>query len=142
MYLSLAQALEELHGRIAQVTLELDEDALHWQPTPELDSVHSLITQVALEEYRWIGEAVAGLQTDVVPLPADEPLDHPLFRLGSVGQVSQVILANLAASDWVAPRQVDGRTLTVAGCILHILEELARALGRIEVTAGLWRARS
>jgi hypothetical protein len=142
MQTSLAAALEDLHARIAQAILALDKAAWHWQPAPGLPSVYDLVVRVAAEERHWIVEAFAdlpALENGVNASPEMAGLeDHPLFVLGSTGQLSQTILAMLPPADWSALRQVGGRTVVVAGCILHVLEELARTLGQIEVVAGLW----
>jgi len=143
MQTSLAAALEDLHASIAQVILALDESAWHWRPAPGIPSVYDLVIRVAAEEQRWIVEAFADLpaiEGEINLYPETAGLaDHPLFVLGSTGQLSQTILAMLPPADWGALRQVDGRTVVVAGCILHVLQELARTLGQIEVIAGLWQ---
>lgn len=144
MQTSLAAALEDLHSRIAQEILALDESAWHWRPAPDVPSIYDLVVRVAAEERRWIVEAFADLpaiENGINPSPETTGLaDHPLFVLGTTGQLSQTILAMLPPADWGALRQVEGRTVVVAGCILHILEELARTLGQIEVIVGLWAA--
>jgi hypothetical protein len=141
---SLAHALEDLHERIAAVVLSLDEQALDWRPAPQMATMRELIGAAADEEYQWIGGVVA-LQPRVSPgAPASVPADlsdHPLFRLGSTGQISQVLLGSLSPAEWVVERQVNGQSLTVAACTLQVLVELARALGQIELVAALWRAR-
>jgi len=144
MQASLAQALEDMHQRLAETVLDLDQEALDWPPAPGLPAVSDLLAQVAAEEHHWIAEALAGTpagwETDNRDLVEQEGA-HPLFRLGSTGQFSQVILNNLAPGEWALERWLDGRPVTVALCILHVLEELARTLGQIEMVAGLWAAR-
>ena len=144
MQASLAEALEDLHTRIANMVLELDERALQWQPAPGTRSIYDLIITAATEERRWIAEGVAIAPPsagDICDSPNSSPLsDHPLYHLGCAGQVSQTILASLAPAEWADERQVAGQTVTVAGCVLHTLEELARALGQIEVVAQMWKA--
>jgi uncharacterized damage-inducible protein DinB len=143
MQASLAQALEGMHERLAEAVLRLDQEALFWRPAPGLPTVSDLLAQVAAEEHRWIAEALAGtpagLDTDNWDVAEQEGV-HPLFRLGSTGQFSQVILNNLAPGEWALERRLDDRRVTVATCILHVLEELARTLGQIEIMAGLWAA--
>jgi hypothetical protein len=145
---SMAQALEDLHTRIAAVVLGLDEAALNWQPTPAMSSLHGMIAHAAAQERRWIGEGVANIpaadegRLAVLALSAGQPADRALFELGSIGQVSQMILANLATHEWDALRQVDGRVTTVAGCVLQTLVELGRVLGHMENTAQLWETRA
>ena len=144
MQASLAQSLEDMHERLAATVLALDQAALDWQPAPGLPTVGELLARVSAEEHHWIVEALAGTpvggETEI-PDRAGQTNAHPLFRLGSTGQFSQVILENLAPGEWALERMLDGRPVTVARCILHVLEELARTLGQIEVIAGLWAAR-
>lgn len=145
---SMVRALEDLHTRIAATVLGLDEAALNWQPNPTMSSLRDMIIHAAGHERRWIGEGVASIPAadegrfGMLALSSGQPPDHALFELGSVGQVSQMILTNLAANEWDAPRQVDGRATTVAGCILYTLVELGRVLGHMENTAQLWEARA
>jgi uncharacterized damage-inducible protein DinB len=140
MQASLAQALEDMHQRLAEAVLDLDQEALDWRPGPGLPAVSDLLAQVAAEEHHWIAETLAGTPAGWEDLVEQESA-HPLFRLGSTGQFSQVILTNLAPAEWALERWLDGRPVTVALCILHVLEELARTLGQIEMVAGLWTAR-
>ena len=152
MQVSLAQALEDLHTRIAAAVLALDDDALYWQPIPGRDSINDLVRRVAAEEYHWIGEPVAGChiaprcgasaEAGGLGMMPGRSGEHPLFRLGSAGQVSQVVLGSLAPTEWIVERQVDGQSVTTAGCTLHVLEALALCLGQIELIARLWEARS
>ncbi len=140
----LVQALESLHTRIAATVLGLDEEALSWQPAPTLWSVHDLIRHAATEERRWIGEGVANIPAAdegrfaVLALSSGQPVDHFLLELGSVGQVSQLILSNLSPSEWGDERRAGGQIITVAGCVLQALIELSRILGQIEATSQLW----
>ncbi len=145
MQAALAQALEDVHERLAEAVLGLDQKALYWQPAPGLPAASELLARVAAEEHHWIAEALAGSpappeEADTFDLVGQEA-QHPLFRLGSTGQMSQVILGNLAPAEWGLERSLDGRPVTVAHCILHVLEELARTLGQVETVAGLWAAR-
>jgi hypothetical protein len=137
MRASLVEVLEDLHARIAETILKLDEPACYWHPAPGLPSIADLVAQAAAEERRWIIEAVSELHPPgniaSSQQPAAEPGEHPLFLLGNTGQISQIVLAALLPADWTAPCQVDGQRTTAAGCVLHILEELARTLGKIEV---------
>jgi hypothetical protein len=139
---SLLAALEELHARIAAATLSLATEALAWRPAADAASVQALVLQAAGAERHWIGEMVAEMPpASAVPSPAHSD-PHPLFELGSASQFSQVVLSNLAPAQWGALRQVDGTSLSVADCVLELLEELARLLGQIELTGTLWRAQS
>jgi hypothetical protein len=144
MQAALTQELEDMHQRLAEAVLQLDREALDWQPAPGIPATREVLARAAAVEHHWIAEALAGT-------PAGDESDrgeqagpkspHPLFRLGSTGQFSQVILGNLAPGDWGSERNVDGQPVTVAHCVLHVLEELALSLGRIETMAGLWAAR-
>ena len=149
MQATLATALEDLHTRIAEAVLALDARALDWRPAPGISSVHELIVRVAAEEWRWIAVCVVAGMAVSATAPSDcdraasstLPLsDHPLHDLGNAGQISQTVLAALAPTAWTELREMDGGQVTVAGCVLHVLEELARTLGQIEVVAQWWGA--
>jgi hypothetical protein len=144
MQSSLVQALEDLHTRIAVTALGLDVAALNWQPIPAMSSLHGMIIHAASLEYQWIGEGVAGVpaaevgRLGLLAQSAGQLPDHALFELGSVGQISQAILARLQPNEWASPRQVGGRMTTVADCVLQTLVELGRVLGHMENFAQLW----
>jgi hypothetical protein len=144
MQSSLVQALEDLHARIAVTALGLDAAALTWQPTPAMSSLREMIIQAAGLEYQWIGEGVAGVpaaeagRLGMLAHSAGQLPDHALFELGSVGQISQTILARLPPNEWASSRQVGGRMTTVADCVLQTLVELGRVLGHMENVAQLW----
>jgi hypothetical protein len=144
MYVSLARALEDLHTQIAQSVLQLDDQALRWRPHPVIPSVHDLVAQAAALERSWIAVGVAGMPTRVedADLPGGLPAlpDHSLYQLGYAGQISQTILSSLSPAEWGAERTVAGRDITVAGCVLSTLEELARTLGQVQLIAQLWTA--
>lgn len=144
----LLQELEALHTRIAATVLGLDEDGLAWQPAPTLWSVHDLIRHAAAEERRWIGEGVANIPAAdegrfaMLALSSGQPVDRSLLELGTVGQVSQLILTNLSPTQWGEERRIGGQIVTVAGCVLRALIELSRILGHVEATAQMWDTRS
>jgi len=153
MQAALMRALEDLHSRIAQAILALDAQALDWRPAPGVNSVHELVLQAAAEEQRWMAECVLanlvpGTATDATTAAdctreagSAVPLsDHPLHHLGCAGQISQTILAALAPALWTEAHEVDGREVTVVGCVLRVLDKLALTLGQIEVVAQWWRA--
>ncbi len=143
---SLARALEDLHTRIAATILGLDQAALEWQPAPVMASLRELVRHAAASERRWIGDGVAHIPAadegrfSMLALSSGQATDHALFELGSVGQVSQLILSNLSPAEWGAQRQIDGQVMTVADCVLRTLVELARVLGHLESVAQLWDA--
>jgi hypothetical protein len=144
MQAALARALEEMHESLATAVLQLDEEALDWRPAPGVPAVSEVLARVAADEQHWIAEALAGMPAVGERAGEDEaagPSGHPLFRLGSVGQFSQVILGSLAPEEWATERRLDGQPVTVAHCVLHVLEELARSLGQVETVAGMWAAR-
>ncbi len=144
MHSTLVQCLQDLHTRIAATILELDEDALNWQPAPATQSVHDLLRHAANEERRWVGEGIGNIPVAdesrfaMIQLASGQPVDKSLDEVGGVGQVRQMILGNLSPTDWEDTRSVSGRTVTVATCVLQTLVELARILGHIESTCQLW----
>jgi hypothetical protein len=143
MQAALANELEDMHERLAEAVLRLDPEALNWQPAPGLPAVSAVLARAAAEEHRWIAEVLAGTPAggeSESGYQAGRPPLHPLFDLGSAGQFSQLILRNLTPEEWATERRLDGQPVTVAHCVLHVLEELARSLGQIETTAGLWVA--
>ena len=141
---SLARALEDLHAHVAESVLQLDESALRWQPVPGVGPVADLIGRAVGVERRWIAGGVAGEPSPEAGCGSgDDPPDlagQMLHQLGRTGQISQTILASLAPSEWASERAVAGEATTVAGCVLHVLEELARTMGQIQLICQLWDA--
>jgi hypothetical protein len=147
---ALAAALEDLHARIATVVAGMDAPDFNRRFAPGIGSVWELVTEVAAEEYHWIGEIVAGLpaaEASTASVSSAETGDrqtvgtgpHPLFKLGSSGQFSQAILANLSPAAWETPHMAGDRQLTTVECVLHVIGELGRTLGKIEMMAELAR---
>jgi hypothetical protein len=135
---ALATTLEDLHTRIATAMAGIDTHDFDRQLSPSAGSIREVVMAVAAEEYHWIGEIVAELPA-APPAATGAEAPHPLFELGSSGQFSQAILASLPASGWDKVYSVGDRQWTALACVLHVIGELGRALGNIEMMAELAR---
>jgi len=141
---SLAWVLEDLHAHIAESVLQVDERALRWQPVPGIGPVADLIEHAVAVERQWIAGGVAGVSSFEADCGAGEETlfggSHLLHQLGCTGQISQTILASLSPSEWTSERVVAGDATTVAGCVVHVLVELARTMGQVQLVCQLWQA--
>ena len=141
---TLTAALEGLHARLAQELLTLPTGAVAWQPSPETPSPLDTVTRALQSERYWIAQVIervdATPSAECTEQPVDRSREELLLRLGCTGQISQTVLATLPPAEWDAARTVAGETFSVTGCVLRAFQEVALALGQLQVVAQLWRA--
>jgi hypothetical protein len=139
MQQGLAATLENLHAELAAAVMGLDTDAMHWHPGPGIASLAECIIAAAAAERSWISLAHENLAPEEL---ASESSQHPLFVLGSTGQMTQSVLRQLTPDQWRAERVARGRTSSVAECLVHIVTVLARAQGNVEIIKALYALRT
>jgi uncharacterized damage-inducible protein DinB len=141
------QQLEDLHGQIGDLITDLPSQALNWRPTERVDdhatnSLAALATHVAGSEQFWITETVGGrhISRDRAAEFLVEVTDFAeLHRLlEKVAVETKEVLSTLSKSDLNSVREVQGKTITVRWCILHVIEHAALHLGHMQLTYQLW----
>lgn len=141
------QQLEDLHGQIGDLITDLPSAALNWRPTKRIDdhstnSLAALATHVAGSEQFWISVTVGGrhISRDRAAEFLVEVTDFTDLRrrLENVAAETKEVLSTLSEQDLNSVRQLEGKTITVRWCILHVIEHAALHLGHMQLTYQLW----
>ncbi len=140
----LLATLHELHADIEQVIAGLPQEALDWKPGPDMNSIGVLIAHVTGAEHYWFGDVIQGepSQRDREAEFRAQGLDATAWqkRLAESEASAQKALATLPLPDLETLRTFprDGRKITVAWSLGHILEHTALHTGHIQITRQLW----
>ena len=141
-YLSL---LHELHTEIEKALAGLPAAALDWTPGPETNSLAVLVVHLTGAERFWVGDVALGEPSHRVRAEefkaAGLTAEALIARLQDSEAYIRHALPRLSLDDLEAQRihPRDGRTYSVAWCLLHALEHTATHMGHIELTSQLWR---
>lgn len=146
--------IDDLRGQVADLIVDLPEDALNWRPhagplsAMDGDDGHStnslavLSAHIAGAERFWIGETVAGL-----PITRDRDAEFQTSSaramelvelLDRAGSETRQVLSSLSESDLAGERRIRSRTVPVRWCILHVIDHTALHLGHMQLTRQLW----
>jgi uncharacterized damage-inducible protein DinB len=139
--------LVDLHLSIQEILDLLPQDALDWQPGPDIPSICVLVTHIAGAERYWIGDVAAGDSSN-----RDREAEFNTKGVGkgalkvSLDQIEEYarqFLATLPLDDLdsVCISSRDGKPFTVAWALLHALEHTAIHLGHIQIIRQLWDLR-
>ncbi len=132
--------LEELHENIKDQIGGLAQDELDWSPGQGMNSIVVLAVHIAGSERFWIGDTImrepsgrdreAEFATSGVSEQAlVDLLDASLAYIeGAFGKLDVDVLAEMR----ISPR--DGREISVARTIAHVIEHTALHLGHIQIT--------
>lgn len=138
------EALEKLHADIQQGLEGLTPEALNWRPLPESNSIAGLLSHM-LEASTYLLALGRGApaQRDRDAQFAKTATDGAAFLNGLSAAWPRLIDAVRAYSgaDLTAAREVRGRAVTGAWCLVHTCEHLTEHWGQIQLTRDLYRAR-
>ncbi len=134
--------LENCHDNILHAVDGLSQSALDWCPGPDMNSITVLIYHLTGAERFWIGDVVAqtpsGRDRDAEFKMKGIGLEALKNRLNESLDYVRSVVAKLSLADLAETRAVpDGRLVTVAWALLHIVEHSSLHLGHIEVTRQL-----
>lgn len=138
--------LRELHNMIKRAIQGLPPEGLDWAPGPETNSLTVLAVHVAGAERHWIGEVVGqqaiernrSAEFETAGLGEAELARH----LDDALELSRGVLEQLALEDLVGFRRLpDGREVSVAWALAHVLNHTAQHAGHAELTRQLWDQR-
>ncbi len=137
--------LHEMHTEIEKSLAGLPAEALDWMPGPEINSLTVLVVHLTGAERYWVGDVAMGDPSNRVRAAefktAGLPAEALVARLrGAEGYIREA-LGKLSLADLEAVRSHprDGRQLSVAWCLLHVLEHTGTHMGHVELTSQLWR---
>ncbi len=141
------ERIEDLRDQIRRLVAELPVEALNWRPI-EGDDDHAtnslavLVAHSAGAEHFWIAEVVGGRPatrrreaefTEVATSSAEI-----LGLLEKTALETKDIFSKLKDVDLNGTREIEGRTVPVRWCILHVIDHTSLHLGHMQITRQLW----
>ena len=126
---------------------DLPEEALDWQPLPEIPSICVLVTHLAGAERYWIGD-VAARQSSNRDREAEfkskgRSIDELSAGLRASRRYAGEVIGNIGYED-ISERRVsprDGKEITVGWALSYALEHTAIHLGHMQIIRQLWEKR-
>lgn len=129
----------ELHSEIEKNLDGLPQEALDWQPGPEMNSICVLVIHLTGAERFWIGDVVMGDSSN-----RDREAEFQAKGLEAevlIQQIKQVEAYITTAFEKIDLQDLkklrrnprNGRELTVTWAIIHALEHTAIHLGHIQI---------
>jgi uncharacterized damage-inducible protein DinB len=139
--------IEDLRNQISRLIVELPAQALNWKPIEGKDdhatnSLAILATHIAGAEHFWIAEVVSNR-----PETRDRDAEFATIAtnaaeitrlLEKTAKETREVFSTLGESNLNGTRQVEGRTLPVRWCLLHVIDHTALHLGHMQITYQLW----
>ncbi len=139
--------IEDLRNQVAGLISDLPAEALNWRPLDAngdhvTNSLAVLATHAAGAEHFWISEIVGDL-------PKTRNRDAEFTTVATSGseiialldknrQETREVFSSLKESDLNDTREVDGKSIPVRWCILHVIDHTALHLGHMQITTKLW----
>ena len=136
--------LEDLHENCKDQIGGLAQDELDWSPGTGMNSIAVLVVHIAGSERFWIGDTIMrepsgrDREAEFVTSGVSEQalvdlLDTSLAYIeGAFDRLDVEVLAE----NRISPR--DGREISVARTIAHVIEHTALHLGHIQIGRELW----
>lgn len=135
--------IEDLHGQIETLLVNLSADALNWRPfadqnITEVNSLAVLALHLCGAEHFWIGEVIGGLprtrdrQAELTARVCS--VEDVIAVLRRTLQQTREILGGLSPADLEQTRRVDGRDVPLRWAILHVIDHTALHLGHMHMT--------
>ncbi len=145
-YSDLIDHFSELHSDIGKSLEGLPNEALDWNPGPEMNSFAVLISHLTGSERYWIGVAVKN------PPERDREAEFRTKGLSvedlkgmlvSADGFARKALAGLSLNDLEEIRRSprNDKTFSTGWCLAHALEHSALHAGHIQITRQLWDLR-
>jgi uncharacterized damage-inducible protein DinB len=137
--------LHEMHTEIEKSLSGLPAEALDWTPGPETNSLTVLVVHLTGAERYWVGDVAMSDPSSRVRAAEFKTggltTEALVARLRESEGYIRDAMGKLSPADLEAQRKhpYDGRQLSVAWCLLHVLVHTATHMGHIELTSQLWR---
>lgn len=142
--------MTHLRRQVGEIIANLSIEALNWQPIEGIDdhvtnSLAVLAAHVAGAEHFWITEVVGGR-----PATRNRPSEFVtktedgkelLEKLTAVSDETHRVLSSLTDQTINEMREINGRSVSVRWCILHIIDHTALHLGHMQMTYQLWKTK-
>jgi uncharacterized damage-inducible protein DinB len=142
-YTDYLDRLQDLHAQLLRTLEGLPQAALDWSPAEGANSLAIIVYHTAGSERFWIGDNLAG-----EPSGRDRDAEFRLSglaaselqaRLDACLSYVQQVLGRLSLDDLATLRTLsDGRQITVAWILAHVLAHTAIHAGHAQVTRQWW----
>jgi uncharacterized damage-inducible protein DinB len=143
--------LDDLRNQVKGILDELPQEALDWHPIEgegrlATNSLSVLATHLAGSEAYWSTEMIGGKK-----IARDRDSEFKAKEIGSsdlkgkleqTGKLTYEILSPLTEGKLEENRNWRDRSITVRGCILHLLTHFAQHLGHMQLTRQLWLSKN
>lgn len=138
-------ALEKLHADIQEGLEGLAPEALNWRPLPETNSIAGLLSHM-VEASTFLLALGRG-----IPVQRDRDAQFAKSATGGAAFLAEVSAAwpglvdavrSYSGADLTAAREMRGRAVNGAWCLLHACEHLTEHWGQIQLTRDLYLARA
>jgi uncharacterized damage-inducible protein DinB len=141
------ERLEDLRGQMANLVAGLPAEALNWRPIEGKDdmatnSLAALAAHASGAERFWIAEVVGGR-------PGARNREAEFARratsseqvaewLEQTALQTRLVISGLADAVLDETRQIEGHSVPVRWCFLHVIDHTALHLGQMQITRQLW----
>ena len=119
----------------------LDDTQLRWKPAPTANSLGQIVVHLGYAERLWLRAIVAGETMDMTwrqhmfDLPDDWSVADVIVFYRAETAAADAVLD--AASSFDLPSRGELRTTTLRWAVVHLIEEIARHLGHMDITREL-----
>ena len=130
----------EYPRKIRLALAAMPPERLWWRPNASSNSAGNLLLHLAGNVRQWIVSGVGGapdVRTRDAEFAAHDgpPLSALLDQLDATCAEACAVLAALDPGALLAPRQIQGRTTTVAAAVYHVVEHFAGHTGQLILLA-------
>ena len=144
-FIDFEERLDAMHADLHNILDQLPDEALDWQPGPDMNSIAILITHLTGAERYWIGDMaisessnrVRSTEFEVRNVTAADLKD----RLHKSMRYSHSALQKLSVADLALSKKSSqhDHSFSVAWCLLHALEHTAVHTGHVQIIGQLWQ---
>ena len=125
---------------------DLDDDQLRWRPAPTANSLGAIVVHLGYAERLWLRAIFAGEDMDMswrahmFEVPDGWSLDDVVTFYRSEMAAADDVLDRAGSFD--LPSAADIRPTTLRWIVTHLLEEIARHVGHMDITRELLDGRT
>jgi uncharacterized damage-inducible protein DinB len=125
---------------------DLDDDQLRWRPAPTANSLGALVVHLGYAERLWLRAIFAGEDMDMswrahmFEVPDGWSLENVVAFYRSEMAAADDVLDRTGSFD--LPSAADIRPTTLRWIVTHLLEEIARHVGHMDITRELLDGRT
>jgi len=143
--------LDDLHNQVKGLLEGLPQQALDWRPVEgegdlETNSLTVIATHLAGSEAFWSSEMIGGKKInrdrDSEFKTKGMSSSDLKGKLDKSGKLTHEMLLSLTEKQLEENRNWRDRSISVRGCILHLITHFAQHIGHIQLTRQLWLAKN